>query len=645
MGATSRLVRRTSAGRRVTALTLGLLLVAVAALASILAIETPALPRPLPILALSATIVLLSRLPPIHVELRRQAAEITGGDAALVVGLVLLDPTELVTAAVLAEVMLGLTTRQPARKRWFNLASILASSALGALIHLLLSPGDPLRPGTWLAALAGLTTITLADTLAVSAVLRLTDEHTTLVGVLRPMVPTLLVNLALSAPIGILGLITIAVAPAALLLILPAGLGLHFSARAIAEQRTDRLRLARLGEASSALTGLIDGQQLLSQVTECCRGLVTGVAAIGVLERRNGARKAVLVDDHGSHGLGSTPAAALLALVGDNDVATHPPGALPGPVRRILPEVTLLLTVARGTEQGGRMVVAVAREFGGEPPDDRLTEILTAYLSHAASAADAVDLHTELGEALARERHLNRSKDEFVATVSHELLTPLTGMFGAIVTLEATDERLGPAERTQLLALARRQGQRLQQLVEDLIDVAADTRDNATATDPAHHPVELPLLVGELTRRFATRLSAPPVVRVQLDGSPLVTDRALLVRILEALCDNAAKYAPNAAVELSIAQRPEWITFTVRDHGPGIPEPFEDRIFAPFVQGDQSTTRARGGTGIGLHLAARRAQRLGGTLAHERPEDGGARFVLSLPVDGPAPAQPALTEV
>lgn len=638
MGATSQLERRTGAGSRVTALTLGLLLVAVAALISILAIDPASPPRPLPALALSAIIVLLSRFPPIYVELRRQASEITGGDAVLVVGLVLLTPTELIAAALLAEIVLGLASRQPARKRWFNMASILASSALGALVYLVLSPGDPLRPGTWLAALAGLMTITIADTLAVSAVLHLTDVQTPLVGVLRGMLPTLLVNLILSAPMGILGLITIAAAPGALLLLLPAGLGLHVSARAIAEQRTDRLRLARLVEASSALTDLIDGQQLLTHVAECCRGLVTGVAALGVLERRNGTRSAVLVDDDGSHELGGTAAAALLGLVGDNEVGTHPPGALPGPVRGVLPDLTVLLTVARRTDQGGRLVLAVAREFGGEPPDDRLTEILTTFLSHAASAADAVDLHTELREAFAREQQLNRSKDEFVATVSHELLTPLTGVGGAILTLEAAGEQLGPSERAQLLALARRQSQRLQQLVEDLIDVAAS---DATATAPVHARVELPLLVSELTQRFETRLAAAPEVRVQLDGSPLITDHALVVRILDALLDNVAKYAPHAAVELSITQTVKRITFTVRDHGPGIPEAFEDRIFAPFVQVDQSTTRAQGGTGIGLHLAARRAQRLGGTLIHERPEDGGAQFVLSLPVDGPA-RQPVL---
>lgn len=123
---------------------------------------------------------------------------------------------------------------------------------------------------------------------------------------------------------------------------------------------------------------------------------------------------------------------------------------------------------------------------------------------------------------------------------------------------------------------------------------------------------------------------------MQQDGSPLVTDETLVVRILEALLDNAAKYAPGSTVELGITQDPDGTTFTVRDHGPGIPQQDEDRIFAPFVQVDQSTTRAQGGTGIGLHLAARRAQRLGGTLIHERPADGGARFVLQLPAGGPA---------
>lgn len=368
MGATRPPVRRTGEAGRVSALTLGLLLVAVVTLAISAALQPPSLPRPWPILALAAAILLLARLPPIHLELRRQAAQITGGDAALVVGLVLLSPAELVAAALLAELVQGLASRQSARKRWFNLASILASSALGALVHLLLAPGDPLQPWTWVAALAGLTTITLADASSVSAVLALTDAHTTVAGVLRPMLPTLLVNLALSAPIGIVGLITVEVAPAALLLLLPVGLGLHLSARAIAEQRTDRMRLARLVDSSSALTGLTDGQQLLTRVAESCRGLVTGSTAIGVLERRNAERTAVLVDDDGAHQLGAETAGALLDLVSEDEVAVHRPEALPDPVGRVLPELTLLLSVARRTEQGGRLVIGVAREFGGPPP-------------------------------------------------------------------------------------------------------------------------------------------------------------------------------------------------------------------------------------------------------------------------------------
>ena len=103
-------------------------------------------------------------------------------------------------------------------------------------------------------------------------------------------------------------------------------------------------------------------------------------------------------------------------------------------------------------------------------------------------------------------------------------------------------------------------------------------------------------------------------------------DPSKVERILINLVENAAKYAPNAPIEL----RAEFIETDVRlsvvDHGPGIPERDRERVFEQFVQLDQSSTRRQGGTGLGLHLCRQ--------LALEETPGGGCTFSLTIPAAG-----------
>lgn len=579
------------------------------------------------VVLLTAAIVGLGALPPIQIELHRQIGHISAGDAALVAGLVLLPPSGFVLAVVIAEVITAARRSQPLLKRGFNLASMLAGSALATLVYHLVGPGEPLEPATWVAAAAGLAAMTLLDTFSLAVVMSITDPDGGVRDVLAELMPTALLNLLLSSATGIVALIMAVAAPAGLLLLLlPVGVGLHLAARAVAQHRVERLRLRRLYDASSQLTGLIEAQALVTRVASEARSLGTAMAAVAILERRDGSRTSIRIDDHGAHQLSSEELDALLHLLEDRDTVVLGASQLEAAMVQALPGFARLIACSRPVERGGRLVAAVAREVTGDELDEERTEVLATFLSHAATAANNVDLHADLRDAFEREKEHNRSRDEFVAAVSHELLTPLTGITGAVQTLQRTDGRLTDHHREQLLAVARRQSDRLHRLIRDLIDVAA-----LPTADTALTRLDLDQFARDVEQRYAEPLNGRLSAEVRPPQLTVLTDRRLLVGIIDSLLDNAAKYAPEGPVVLQVTAREPGVELSVRDHGPGIPEAFDTKVFRPFVQLDQSTTRAQGGTGIGLHLAARRAELLGGNLRHERPEQGGARFVLSLP--------------
>lgn len=230
--------------------------------------------------------------------------------------------------------------------------------------------------------------------------------------------------------------------------------------------------------------------------------------------------------------------------------------------------------------------------------------------------------------ALVRQADLNHEKAEFVASVSHELRTPLAAMTGYVDTVARLGHRLGPEQSDRCLQRALEQGARLARLIDDLLASAA--------ADHASLAVEARVVaVSSLLADVRRTTSAIAGERLAVDIAPwtpaaFVTDPDKVVRILVNLVENAAKYS-DGPVRLHARSRASTLEFVVDDDGPGIPAGQEDRIFGPFVQLDQSATRRRGGTGMGLHLCRQLASVLGAEVAFERPPGGGASFRLRFP--------------
>jgi two-component system sensor histidine kinase KdpD len=265
-------------------------------------------------------------------------------------------------------------------------------------------------------------------------------------------------------------------------------------------------------------------------------------------------------------------------------------------------------------------------------PEQR--RFLTALAYYAALAVERARLAVEADHAEAL-RETDRLKNALLASVSHDLRTPLTTIKALAHDLARTDERA---------AVIVEESDRLNRLVADLLDLS---RLQGGALPLALELNAVDDLAGALVRRV-TGLLGDRDLRVSLeDGGTLLVGRfdlAHSLRILANLVENAHKYAPpGSPIDLVVHRAGDRLELTVADRGPGIPEAERERIFEPFYR-PAGTPPDVGGTGLGLAIARRLAEAQDGTLVHAPRPGGGSFFTLSLPAAGlpiPEPSAPA----
>ena len=243
------------------------------------------------------------------------------------------------------------------------------------------------------------------------------------------------------------------------------------------------------------------------------------------------------------------------------------------------------------------------------------------------------------------ERHqMERMKDEFLATVSHELRTPLTSVIGALSLLAGGAAGALPPAARPLADVARRNGERLSRLIDDILDLTKLEGDRMVLHLRPQAPV--PLLREALAAnrgyadRAGVRLAAEGLDEAAATEVRLDADRFL--QIMANLLSNAIKHTPaGELVRLSFAASPGGVRITVRDRGPGIDPRFRARMFEKFTQADGGDRRAQGGTGLGLYITRMLVDRMGGRIgADEVPEGSGASFTVEFPADRPAAELP-----
>ncbi len=228
-------------------------------------------------------------------------------------------------------------------------------------------------------------------------------------------------------------------------------------------------------------------------------------------------------------------------------------------------------------------------------------------------------------------KRVERLKNEFVSTVSHEMRTPLTAIHGSLALVASGATGALPAQAAELVNVARDSSERLVRLTNDMLDL------QKMETGKLAFDIR-PLNVSELVRSasssnesFVKQHGAVLECKCPDEDLFVVGDADRVIQVLTNLISNAAKYSPSlGVVTVSIEVREKLIRFLVTDQGPGVPDDFRARMFEKFAQADSSDTRQKGGTGLGLSISRMLIERMDGYigLASDGP---GTTFYFELP--------------
>jgi PAS domain S-box-containing protein len=245
--------------------------------------------------------------------------------------------------------------------------------------------------------------------------------------------------------------------------------------------------------------------------------------------------------------------------------------------------------------------------------------------------------------ARAEAERSNRLKDEFLATISHELRNPLNAILGWATLLGRTENL--PAQVLRAVQAIERNSRLQAQMIADLLDYAGITfgkmRLEASTIDPY-------AIVRSALEVVSTSAQARHIdIKTSFDGegAAIEADPARMQQIVLNLLTNAIKFSPDGAgIEVSARRVGGHFRLTVADHGKGISAAFLPHIFERFSQQDSSSTKSYGGLGLGLAIVKQLVDQHGGSIdASSGGEDQGATFTVNLPLSARA-AAPAVAD-
>jgi len=302
----------------------------------------------------------------------------------------------------------------------------------------------------------------------------------------------------------------------------------------------------------------------------------------------------------------------------------HPPWAA-----RVVTEVAIPQAIARGLWRGETALL------GGDGTEVRVSQLVLAHsntagkVEYLSTVARDITEHKQLEEAL---RDADRRKDEFLATLAHELRNPLALIRNVIDLLRHPGA--SPAEVQRSHRIVEKQIDYLTRMTDDLFDVSRITQEKIELQKER-------LELGEILR------AAIDTCRTQIDeqnhklwldlkDAPVYIDgdKMRLTQVFMNLLHNAAKYTPRAgSIWINQQHHDGTVVVSVRDNGAGIPAQSLPHLFDMFYQVDRSHLQAEGGLGLGLTLVRRLVEMHGGSV--DAKSDGinrGSEFIVRLPV-------------
>ncbi len=254
------------------------------------------------------------------------------------------------------------------------------------------------------------------------------------------------------------------------------------------------------------------------------------------------------------------------------------------------------------------------------------------WLSWRATSILGEELIYAAARDISERKKMEQMKDDFISVVSHELRTPLTSIRGSLGLLLGGVAGELPEKARTLTEVAAKNSERLVRLVNDILDIEK-IQSGTMAFRPVR--VELMPLVEqsiESNRAYANLYDVDLQIVAAEPGARVRADADRILQVLANLLSNAAKHSPRGGtVEICVQRAGDWLRVSVTDYGRGIPLDFQSRVFEKFAQADASSTRHKGGTGLGLTISKAIIERHGGELWFDTALGEGTTFLFTLP--------------
>jgi two-component system phosphate regulon sensor histidine kinase PhoR len=242
---------------------------------------------------------------------------------------------------------------------------------------------------------------------------------------------------------------------------------------------------------------------------------------------------------------------------------------------------------------------------------------------------------------MTRQKELEEAKTNFISVLSHELRTPLTAIRGFVDLILTGDAGDLTSKQQEYLNIVFEQSEQLKGLINALLEFAEMDAGETSLQLELVSPQKLVYKVLGRVEPFADQQGVTLQADVPANLPPLFADGQRLQRVVFSLLDNAIKFSPpRGQVTVTVSDRDDDILVCVTDTGSGVPPAEQKRIFERFYQIDNSSTRAHGGTGLGLALCKHIVELHGGRIwvepANELPlgDSGpGSRFCFTIPRD------------
>ncbi len=283
------------------------------------------------------------------------------------------------------------------------------------------------------------------------------------------------------------------------------------------------------------------------------------------------------------------------------------------------------------TARGVLAVCGVEPRHPKEPFSAQEESALTALVEQTAIALDRSMLVGESVRAAALEEN-EKLRSTLLASLSHDLRTPLTSIIGAVTSLRQLKEKLPEADRDDLLLSIEEEAGRLSRFIANLLDMS---RIESGALSPRRDLIDVAEVVREVVERSKrTFAGKKTLASVAPDLPPIRGDANLLGQVLFNLIDNAHKHGGETGAIIHARKEGRDVVITVTDEGPGVKASDLERIFEKFYRSGRIDGR-KAGTGLGLSICRGLVMAMGGTIVAQSPaiRRKGTRIVMRFPAE------------